>query len=237
MSRCHAVIVTAAGSSTRFNASSGSKVKKEFLSIGSEPILAMAVKPFLHVPGLCMVAVTYREGDLDEVRSIVEPLIAGKNSPEVIYVKGGATRQESVFNALKALYECRKSGDIKLVSIHDGARPFITSDLVKACLDAAEARGGACPCIRVTDTLVRIGDDGLMCARLDRSGVCTVQTPQTFRFPDIYRAHEAAGQNAGYTDDTGIFMDWGGKVAFVQGSADNRKITYASDIATGGLRK
>ena len=53
MSRCHAVIVTAAGSSTRFNASSGSKVKKEFRAIGSEPILAMAIKPFLQVPGLC----------------------------------------------------------------------------------------------------------------------------------------------------------------------------------------
>ena len=237
MSRCHAVIVTAAGSSTRFNASSGSKVKKEFLAIGSEPILAMAIKPFLQVPGLCMVAVTYREGDLDEVRSIVEPLIAGKNSPEVIYVKGGATRRESVFNALKALYECRKSSDIKLVSIHDGARPFITADLAKACLDAAEAHGGACPCIRVTDTLVRFDDDGLMCARMDRSGVCTVQTPQTFRFPDIYRAHEAAKPDADYTDDTGIFMDWGGKVAFVQGSADNRKITFASDIVTGGVRK
>ena len=234
MPRCHAVIVTAAGSSTRFNASSGSSVKKEFLSIGSEPILAMAIRPFMDVPGLCVIAVTYRDGDLDEVKAIVEPLKAGKDEPEIIYVKGGSTRQESVFNALKALYESRKSSDIKLVSIHDGARPFVSTDLVKACLDAAQAHGGACPCIRVTDTLVRVDEDGLMCARIDRSGVCTVQTPQTFRFPDIWHAHEAARPDAGYTDDTGIFMDWGGKVAFVQGSADNRKITYASDLGAGG---
>ena len=237
MPRCHAVIVTAAGSSTRFNASSGSTVKKEFLSIGSEPVLAMAIKPFMEVPGLRVIAVTYRDGDLDEVRAIVGPLMAGKDAPEVMYVKGGATRQESVFNALKALYESKKSSDISLVSIHDGARPFVSPDLVSSCLDAAQAHGGACPCIRVTDTLVKVGEDGLLCGRIERSGVCTVQTPQTFRFPDIWHAHEDARPGVSYTDDTGIFLDWGGKVAFVQGSAGNRKITYASDLDAGGGRR
>jgi 2-C-methyl-D-erythritol 4-phosphate cytidylyltransferase/2-C-methyl-D-erythritol 4-phosphate cytidylyltransferase/2-C-methyl-D-erythritol 2,4-cyclodiphosphate synthase len=237
MPRCHAVIVTAAGSSTRFNASSGSSVKKEFLSIGSEPILAKAIRPFLDVPGLAVVAVTYRDGDLDEVRSIVEPLRGGKDALEVMYVKGGATRQESVFNALKALYDSKKCSDIKLVSIHDGARPFVSTELVRSCLDAAEAHGGACPCIRVTDTLVKVGEDGLLCSRIDRSGVCTVQTPQTFRFPDIWHAHQVARPDGGYTDDTGIFMDWGGRVAFVQGSAENRKITYEADLGGGGAGK
>ena len=243
---CHAVIVTAAGSSTRFNAScgsasgsaSGARVKKEFLRIGDEPVLAMALRPFLNVPGLKVVAVTYRHGDMEEVKSIVEPLVddfraAGRfpeNLPEVLYVKGGSTRRQSVFNALKALDECIFHDDIKLVSIHDGARPFVSTDLVHDCLEAAEAHGGACPCIRVTDTLVRVGEDGLLSSGISRDGVCTVQTPQTFRFPDICSAHLAADPGMDYTDDTGIFMDWGGKVAFVQGDAANRKITYSSDL-------
>lgn len=231
MSPCHAVIVTAAGSSTRFNASSsGAPVKKEFVSIGNEPVLAMAIRPFLEVPGLKVVAVTYRDGDLDAVKGITGPVLSDRSDVEVLYVKGGDTRRRSVFNALQALYDCRFRDDIGLVSIHDGARPFVSASLVRACLDAAEAHGGACPCIRVTDTLVKVGDDGLLSCGISREGVCTVQTPQTFRFPDIYRAHLEADAGRDYTDDTGIFMDWGGKVAFVQGEAANRKITYSSDL-------
>ena len=230
MSSCHAVIVTAAGSSRRFNESCDSAVKKEFLTIGGEPILAMAIRPFLQVTGTGVLAVTYRDGDLEVVRDIVSGLTELNSGIEVLFVKGGATRQESVFNALKALTECKKCNDIKIVSIHDGARPFVTSDLVKACLDAADVHGGACPCIRITDTIVKVGEDGLLCGRLSRDGVCTVQTPQTFRFPDIYEAHLAARSGKSYTDDTEIFMDWGGKVAFVQGSAGNRKITYSTDL-------
>ena len=230
MSSCHAVIVTAAGSSRRFNESCDSAVKKEFLTIGGEPILAMAIRPFLRVTGTGVLAVTYRDGDLEVVRDIVSGLTELNSGIEVLFVKGGATRQESVFNALKALTECKKCNDIKIVSIHDGARPFVTSDIVKACLDAADVHGGACPCIRITDTIVKVGEDGLLCGRLSRDGVCTVQTPQTFRFPDIYEAHLAARSGKSYTDDTEIFMDWGGKVAFVQGSSDNRKITYSTDL-------
>ena len=227
MSLSHAVIVTAAGSSTRFNASSGSPVKKEFLCIGSEPVLAMAIRPFLEVPGLKVIAVTYRDGDLEEVKGIVEPVLHGV---PVLYVKGGDTRRQSVFNALKALDECEFHDDIGIVSIHDGARPFVSAELVKACLEAAAAHGGACPCIRVTDTLMRVGEDGLLSSGVSREGMCTVQTPQTFRFPDILKAHVAADAGKGYTDDTGIFMDWGGKVAFVPGETTNRKITYSSDL-------
>ena len=230
MSSCHAVIVTAAGSSRRFNESCDSAVKKEFLTIGGEPILAMAIRPFLQVTGTGVLAVTYRDGDLEVVRDIVSGLTELNSGIEVLFVKGGATRQESVFNALKALTECKKCNDIKMVSIHDGARPFVTSDIVKACLDAADVHGGACPCIRITDTIVKVGEDGLLCGRLSRDGVCTVQTPQTFRFPDIYEAHLAAKSGKSYTDDTEIFMDWGGKVVFVQGSSDNRKITYSTDL-------
>ena len=232
MSSCHAVIVTAAGSSRRFNEScdSASELKKEFLTIGGQQILSMSIRPFLQVPGTGVLAVTYRDGDLDAVKGIVDGLSDLTDDVEVLFVKGGLTRQESVFNALKALSECRKCNDIKLVSIHDGARPFVTSELVKACLDAADIHGGACPCIRITDTIVKVGEDGLLCGRLSRDGVCTVQTPQTFRFPDIYEAHLAAKSDKSYTDDTEIFMDWGGKVAFVQGSTDNRKITYSTDL-------
>ena len=229
-----AVIITAAGSSRRFNASSNnvSDVKKEFVCVDGLPILCHAIRPFLQLSDLAVLAVTYREGELENVRKLVlqTPGLSDLPELEILYVKGGATRQQSVFNALKALYQSKKRDEIEAVGIHDGARPFVDFNLVKACFSAAASVGGSCPCIKVTDTLVRVDEDGLLCGRLSREGVCTVQTPQCFRFPDILKAHEAAVEGKAYTDDTEIFMDWGGKVAFVQGSAGNRKITFASDL-------
>lgn len=245
----HAVVVTAAGSSSRFNAGfmkgrldSGS-VKKEFLSFEGLPVLARAVKPFLDVPGLSVVVVTYKAGCLEETRSSLEslvPLLDGAGVP-LYFVEGGDTRQSSVFNALSFLKRLWDDGaGFDLVSIHDGARPFVSKDVVFACLDAAFKCGGAAPCVPVRDTLVRISD-GFLSGRLDRDGVCGVQTPQTFRFPEIYKAHVKARDlvdgvgkvGSAFTDDTQIFMKFGGLVAAVKGSPKNVKITYRDDLEGG----
>lgn len=229
----HAVIVTAAGSSSRFNGSSeANSKKKEYLELGGKSILCRAVEPFLEAEGLAFVLVTYREGDLETVSSLLGNLDIEKNHPKtrLVFVKGGPTRQASVFNALETLYDLSKDCPVDLVSIHDGARPFVSVKLVTDCLKAASETGGACPCIRVSDTLVRVDKDGLLCGRLSREGVCRVQTPQTFCFPDIYFAHCKADPDKAYTDDTEIFMDFGKKVCFVEGDEKNIKITYSQDI-------
>lgn len=226
MSLRFSAIITAAGSSQRFNMSSNSNVKKEFLSLGSSSVLGCAIKPFLEIPGLVSLVVTYREGELEKTRSLLSDI-----DYDISFVQGGETRQKSVFNALEYLKDSK--ADIDFVLIHDGARPFITKDLIERCLETAEKVGGSCPCIRVTDTLVKVDEEGLLCSRIPRDGVCTVQTPQVFRFPEIYLAHLNAKADKAYTDDTEIFMDAGGKVGFVQGDPDNRKITYASDLREG----
>lgn len=241
----HAVIVTAAGTSSRFNVGSLGSVgkKKEFLSLDGVPVLAHAVEPFLDVPGLSVVVVTYKAGCLEETRSSLEslvPLLDGAGVP-LHFVEGGDTRQSSVFNALSFLKRLWDVGaGFDLVSIHDGARPFVSKDVVFACLDAASKCGGAAPCVPVRDTLVRISD-GFLSGRLDRDGVCGVQTPQTFRFPEIYEAHVKARDlvdgvgkvGSAFTDDTQIFMKFGGLVAAVKGSPKNVKITYRDDLEGG----
>lgn len=242
----HAVVVTAAGSSSRFNAGfvkerlDSGFVKKEFLSLDGIPVLARAVKPFLEVPGLSVVVVTYKAGCLEETRSSLEslvPLLDGAGVP-LHFVEGGDSRQSSVFNALSFLKRLWDDGaGFDLVSIHDGARPFVSKDVVLACLDAASVCGGAAPCVPVSDTLVKVSE-GFFSERLDRAGVCGVQTPQTFRFPDIYEAHVKArdlvdGVGSVFTDDTQIFMEFGGRVAAVTGSPKNTKITYRNDLEGG----
>ena len=226
MSLRFSAIITAAGSSQRFNMSSNSNVKKEFLRMGSSSVLGCAIKPFLEIEGLASLVVTYREGELEKTRKLLSDI-----GYDIAFVQGGETRQKSVFNALKYLKDSK--ADIDFGLIHDGARPFITKNLIGRCLETAEKVGGSCPCIRVTDTLVKVDEEGLLCSRIPREGVCTVQTPQVFRFPEIYFAHKNAKADKAYTDDTEIFMDGGGKVGFVQGDPDNRKITYASDLREG----
>ena len=256
---CHAVIVTAAGSSSRFNAAnvassaSGSScasvcasVKKEFLLVKGKSILANAVMPFLQVKGLALVLITYRKASLQETKESLKDLDL-PTAVELVFVEGGATRQESVFNALKELdyINVHRQLGIELVSIHDGARPFVKKETIEACLEAALKTGGAAPCVPVSDTLVR-AERGLLCGRLDRTNVYAVQTPQTFRFPEILQAHEAVahevsreqageqavGANNGliYTDDTQIFTAYGFQVAVVEGDPKNKKITYPKDL-------
>lgn len=244
----HAVVVTAAGSSVRFNESTtgtfdcgcipkadssvscDSKAKKEFLEIEGVSILARSIAPFLSVPGLAVVVVTYRDGLREETADCLRCL--GEDAMAMIhFVEGGRTRQDSVFNALSHLKELHANGlAFDLVSIHDGARPFVSEETIGMCLDAAFEFGGAAPCVPISDTLVKV-EDGFVAGRVDRTGVHGVQTPQTFRFPDIFEAHvQARRTECVYTDDTQVFAAFGGRVAAVPGDPSNRKITFRKDL-------
>lgn len=226
----HAVIVTAAGSSCRFNVNSNNSQKKEFIEINGHSILYRAVEPFTQVDGLCAVVITYQKDTLEGTKKALEDL-PSKLSVPFFYVEGGTTRQQSVFNGLKFLFEHDDELKTEYVSIHDGARPYITKQLVAFTLASAMVNGAAAPAVSINDTLVRRDANSLISERLSRANVCRIQTPQTFEFPDIYEAHVMAqGSAKQYTDDTEIFNDFGRKVALVEGDEDNIKITYRKDL-------
>ena len=119
-----ALVLTAAGSSLRFSSSfaEGESVKKEFLKIDGHSVLYRAALPFYRTPGLAAVAVTYREGCEDETIIALEDL-ADISAIPLVFVRGGATRQESVHLALEKLAAFPVSFDY--AAIHDGARPYI----------------------------------------------------------------------------------------------------------------
>lgn len=225
----HAVIVTAAGSSCRFNENSNQKQKKEFLTLEGHSVLYRAVEPFTQIDGLVAVVITYQKESYDDTIKALEDL-QGKTSVPFFFIEGGCTRQQSVFNALSFL-NGKPDLDIDYVSIHDGARPFIKKHLIAFTLASAATYGAAAPAISISDTLIKKDENGFISARLDRTNVCRIQTPQVFRFPDIYLAHLEASENEkNYTDDTEIFCDFGKKVAVIEGDPENKKITYRKDI-------
>ncbi len=223
----HAVIITAAGSSDRFN-DQESNVKKEYLSIEGETVLWRATAPFITVPGCSAIIVTHPEG-LEAECGIALGDLLEQNQVPIILTPGGESRQDSVYNALSILAKIDLA--IEYVAIHDGARCFITPELIIQTLATATVFGGAAPALPTIDTMKIIEENGLIVEHIDRSRSVGVQTPQIFRYPEIWEAHQGAlALEKSFTDDTEIYSEAGYTVGVTPGSPDNRKVTYQNDI-------
>jgi len=138
---------------------------------------------------------------------------------------GGTERCASVRAGLAEV-----SPAAELVLVHDGARPFVTPELVARTLAAAAAHGAAVAALPSTDTLKEVAEDWSVTATLDRSHIWQVQTPQAFRRELLVRAHAAAEPGAPATDDAALVERLGHPVKVVLGDANNRKITRPEDL-------
>ena len=221
-----AAVITAAGSSGRFLSGRIEDVKKEYLSIDGHSVLYRAVKPFYEIPGLSAVIVTCPKGSEDEAAVALEDLMDIQTVP-MLLVEGGSTRTESVRNALKALEGMPAS--FGYIAIHDGARPYITKELIIRTLAAATVVGGAAPATRVVDALRTLGPDGMIESAVDKSGIIALQTPQIFRADEIFDAYDRFPLPEA-DDDVQVHMWAGYKSTFSIGSPENRKITFSDDI-------
>lgn len=151
-------------------------------------------------------------------------------APRLILAEGGESRQESVLHALESLEESGANPHIVLV--HDGARPFVSTQTILKVV-AATIRTGAAACgVPPVDTQKEMDADGFILRHLDRSRLVAIQTPQGFLFKPLLEAHKkAAAQDFEATDDTAIWGEYVGQVHVTRGDVDNRKITFPSDLA------
>lgn len=241
------LILVAAGSSTRIGIDEkGDKIKKEYLAFKNGTVLSEAAKAFVSSIQPQIVAVTFPFSEnSDELKSnekkCKNALFADetvKNAKcKFLFVPGGKTRQNSVFEALKKISSNLKSDENPVVFIHDGARPFVKTETISLVERAAEEFGAAAPGLRPVDTQKEIDDNGFIRRHLDRSHLISVQTPQAFKFQQIFEAHKTADSvSKEFTDDTEIWDEFESKkknssrVKIVMGDPDNKKITYQSDL-------
>jgi 2-C-methyl-D-erythritol 4-phosphate cytidylyltransferase len=144
-------------------------------------------------------------------------------------VDGGATRSRSVAAGLALI-------GTEIVLVQDAARPMLTPELIDACVEALEADPGAAAAIaaaKVTDTVKRVGEDGVVEETLDRSRLRAVQTPQVFRRAALAGALESAlasGDVDNATDDAFLIESAGGKVIVVDAPSGNIKVTVPEDL-------
>jgi 2-C-methyl-D-erythritol 4-phosphate cytidylyltransferase len=154
----------------------------------------------------------------------------GSGQSGVRYVDGGPSRSASVRNAVAAAPEA----DVFVV--HDAARPLVTPELVRRCVDGLDGVDGAIAAARVTDTVKEAADDGRVTRTLDRSVLWAIQTPQVFRADVLRRALDVDDATlAAATDDASLVEAAGGTVRVVEASPENFKVTTAADLARAEL--
>ena len=205
-------IIPAAGEGRRMGG-----VPKLFLPLGGKPLILHMLRPFLQNPNIKEIVVAVRGEDLEKTKDILKGL-------PVKVIVGGKVRQETVRLALEAIDE-----SLELLAIHDGARPFLSSQLLQACLEAGEKFGAVVPALPIYDTIKK-GDEWVE-RTISREGLYTVQTPQVFRAELIKEAHRKAYEN-GYvgTDDASLVERMRIKVRMIRGEKTNIKITEPEDL-------
>ena len=201
-------IVPAGGSGERL----GHELPKAFVVVGGRAMLEYSLDALGAACERVVVAVPSRQSPVASRQAID-------------FVAGGASRSESVRNAVLAAPEA----DVYVV--HDAARPLVTPELVQRCLHALDGVDGAIAAARVTDTVKEAGADGRVLRTLDRSALWAIQTPQVFRGDLLRRALDVDEATlAAATDDASLVEAAGGIVRVVEAPPENLKVTSPADL-------
>ena len=211
-------IVLAGGRGKRMNYHKS----KQFIEIKGKPVLVYTLEKFIYNKSIDEVILVLPEDEVDYCKKEVLQRYSLKVDRIVI---GGKERQDSVFNALEAM----EKADIVL--IHDGARPFISEKIIEEGIKYANIYGAAAPGVTPKDTIKIKNEDNISVDTPDRNMLVAVQTPQCFKYDEIYQCHrKIKEENAIVTDDTSVVERYGHKVYLYEGDYTNIKITTPEDL-------
>jgi len=208
-------VIVAAGSGLRF----GGVLPKQLAPLAGRPVLTHTLAAFAASPLITEIVLVL---PADWLSIIMDEAVRPFGLDRVIAIPGGATRTAST----RAGFEASRGS---LVLIHDGVRPLVERGLIEAVAEAAKAHGAALAAVPVRDTL-KIVEDGLASATVDRARLWQAQTPQGFQRDLLRAALDAAGADEA-TDDIGLVERLGRTARVVESSPRNLKITAPEDLA------
>jgi 2-C-methyl-D-erythritol 4-phosphate cytidylyltransferase len=232
------VIIPAAGLGTRMapvpsakDAATGkAHPSKQFTELGGTPILIHTLRKFAAVDAVSEIWIALRENEIEFFRSRLSQEGRDASKKKIELVVGGEHRQQSVEHALNAI--TADSEDIVLV--HDAVRPFVTADIIREVIEAAQKYGAAIAGLPAVDTVKQVertAEGALIKATIPRAAIVLAQTPQGFRYSIIKKVFdEAAADGFLATDEAALAERAGHAVAVVMGSPRNIKITTPADM-------
>lgn len=217
-----AAIVLAGGRGARLRGG----INKVFLPVRDRAVVDYSIRAFQRAKDVDRIVVAVRPED----RYRLDHLTGGKVGPSLSTVAGGSTRHQSEVRALESIAESIEAGAIDLVAIHDGARPFMTHEILEACVAAAGRFGGAVPGLSPDAPLYQIHEDGVRPLPVDF--LVRAQTPQVFRAQPLLSAYRASVEAAFEGVDTAETVEKFSslEVAVVPGDERNMKITLVEDL-------
>lgn len=221
-------ILLAGGSGHRF----GADRPKQFVRIGECTVLEHSLAAFEKSPHIDAILIVSHPQHLDEVRE----LLPSSQHPKLLaVVAGGAERQDSTLNALRALTQITDSPLEQIrILIHDAVRPAVSQSIIERVCTALHTHQAANLVVPVTDTLLEINDNGTTAAMPSRARFRRVQTPQGFHAATLQHAYDVALTDPNFqaTDDCGVVFRYLPEVeiVLVEGEQRNIKLTYPEDL-------
>lgn len=204
-------IITAGGTSSRFG-----KTNKLLEKVQGKEIIKYTVDAFV-------------DSGIEEIVICCNVSIIGiltdmfQKYSNVSIIKGGSTRQESVYNGLSAV-------NCDYVLIHDGARPMITPEIIQKTMNTVVEKKAVSVMTKTIDTIKEVDENGKIIRTIDRSKLYNTQTPQAFEYNLIKAVHEKL-KDKNFTDDAGMVEFLGNEVYIVEGDYKNIKVTTRADLA------
>ena len=216
MEKTVTAIILVAGNSTRF----GQNRNKNFEIIEVKEGLLYSLEKFNKNDLVKDIMIVCKKEEEDIVRKIASKITLNK---EIQYITGGATRQESVYNAITKT-------DSNIVIIHDGARPMIKDRFITECIEEMENFKGVSIAVKSKDTIKITDDNGIVKETTLRKNTWVIQTPQCFDRELLLEMHEKFKGDETVTDDCMLMERSGSKVKLIEGEYSNIKVTTYDDV-------
>lgn len=212
----NAVIIVAGGKGLRM----GGDIPKQFLPVGGRPILMRTINRFLEYDASMQVVLVLPQNQQEYWQSLCEEYHFVQ--PYTL-ANGGETRFHSVKNGLDKV-----SSEAALIGVHDGVRPFVSLDTIRATYEDAARSEAVVPVVDVVETVRHIVGENVS-ETVPRNDYKLVQTPQVFS-STLLRAAYSQPYKEFFTDDASVVERFGHFVTLVPGNRENIKITTPFDL-------
>ena len=208
----------------------GSDIPKQFLKIRHKAIISYTTQVFLDYPDLEKVIVLVPSDWIEYTQDLFMRDFGTRDN--LVVIEGGALRNDTIMNGIKYIKEnCTYDEDTLLIT-HDAVRPFVTKEIIERNIEKLKDYTACDTVVAATDTIVESENHEYITAIPNRAVLYQGQTPQSFRltkFEELYESLTEEEKNI-LTDAAKVFVLKGEKVALVEGSSDNIKITHPSDL-------